>query len=143
MVCLFLKDQNTMSDFPNLEDIGVTSIDDVVKYNLTREARLDVLKIYYKRQPGSLLAQSKKFHFVRGLNHAQNTKKTTNMPQQVQHVAPQLLLIIEELRTLLANRPLQKKEELKESITERLNTLEAVIDSKLHRLTEQLNSLDS
>ncbi|MEM5527234.1 DUF3461 family protein [Gammaproteobacteria bacterium AS21] len=132
-----------MSDFPNLEDIGVTSIDDVVKYNLTREARVDVLKIYYKRQPGSLLAQSKKFHFARGLNHVQKTTKATNFPQQAQHVAPQLLLIIEELRTLLANRPIQKKEELKESITERLNTLEAVIDSKLHRLTEQLNNLDS
>jgi len=129
-----------MFDFPNLEQIGVTSVDDITKYTLTREARLDVLKIYYRRAKGSLLPQSRKYHFARGQNHIQTNG--FNSPNKAQHVAPQLLLVIEELRTLIANRPIQQKAERKADINERLDSLEGVIESKLHHLREQLKALD-
>lgn len=123
-----------MSDYPNLEQLGVTSVQDVIKYTLVRETRFDVLKIYYKRQPGSLLSTSKKFHFTRGQNHVDESQKN-------QHVAPLLLHVTEELRQLMMHRPVLKKAELKEHINERLDSLEAVIESKLYNLTEQVKSL--
>ncbi|MEH6444864.1 MAG: DUF3461 family protein [Oceanospirillaceae bacterium] len=129
-----------MSDYPNLEQLGVTSIDDVIKYTLTREARFDVLKVYYKRQPGSFLAQSKKFHFTRGQNHIEASPINKTQPNQ--HVAPQLLLVTEELRKLMTHKPAQKRAEVKANITERLDSLESVIESKIHRLSQQLNDLD-
>lgn len=128
-----------MSDYPTLEEIGVHSTDDVVKYSLSREAHLDVLKIHYKRKEGSLLAKSKKFHFQRGKITAQPLEKTTAI--KTQHVAPQLLLAIEELRQLLADRPEQKRSETKQQISASLENLEKVIDSKLQHLQQQLNEL--
>ncbi len=123
-----------MSDYPVLEQLGITSVQDVIRYTLVRETRFDVLKVYYKRRPGSLLASSKKFHFTRGQNHI-------DKKQQNQHVAPQLLLVTEELRQLMMHRPVLKKAELKESINERLDSLESVIESKLYNLREQVKSL--
>ncbi|NQZ33664.1 MAG: DUF3461 family protein [Oceanospirillaceae bacterium] len=128
-----------MSDFPNLEQLGVNSIDDIIKYNLTREARADVLKIYYKRPSGSFLPQSRKYHFTRGQNHVDNSG--SNSVKKAQHVAPQLLLVIEELRSLMANRPIQKRAERKEDIKERLESLEMVIESKLYHLRKQIEDL--
>jgi hypothetical protein len=129
-----------MSDFPNLEQLGVTSIVDVIKYSLSREERVDVLKIYYKRKANSLLAQSKKYYFARGISHIQSdaAKKRDNP----QHVAPLLLLVIEELRSLIANKPIQKRSAIKSNLDDRLNSLEAVIESKLYHLSEQLKKLD-
>jgi hypothetical protein len=129
-----------MSDYPNLEALGVTSLDDVIKYSLTREARFDILKVYYKRLPGSLLAQSKKFHFTRGQNHIQPSSEENH--NKAQHVAPQLLVVIEELRTLMTHKPVQKRAEIKENINERLDSLESVIESKLFHLSEQLKTLE-
>ena len=129
-----------MSDFPNLEQLGVTSIDDVIKYSLSREQRVDVLKIYYKRKANSLLAQSKKYYFARGLNHIGSD--TGNNREKPQHVAPQLLLVIEELRNLMANRPIKKRSEIKANLEERLDSLEDVIESKLYHLSEALKKLD-
>jgi len=129
-----------MLDFPNLELIGVTSIDDIMKYSLTREARIDVLKIYYKRAKGSFLPHSRKYQFARGQNHVDTNG--FNSPNKAQHVAPQLLLVIEELRTLIANRPIQKRAERKADIEERLDSLEGVIESKLHHMREQIKALD-
>ncbi|NRA20167.1 MAG: DUF3461 family protein [Oceanospirillaceae bacterium] len=128
-----------MSNYPNLEQLGVISVHDITKYNLTREARVDVLKISYKRSPGSFLPNSRKYHFARGLNRLDNGP--TSPTGKPQHVAPQLLLVIEELRSLMANRPLQTRIERKANISERLDSLEAVIDSKLHHLQQQLKSL--
>ncbi|EPJ49433.1 MAG: hypothetical protein OFPII_00980 [Osedax symbiont Rs1] len=129
-----------MSDFPNLEQIGVTSTADVIKYTLTRESRSDVLKIYYQRQPNSLLAKSKKFRFARGQNHIQIDPQSNSI--RPQHVAPILLLVIEELRLLTSDRPKQKRDEIKASIDERLNDLETVFESKLYHLTKQFQELD-
>jgi hypothetical protein len=129
-----------MLDYPNLEQLGVTSIDDVIKYTLIREARFDVLKVYYKRQPGSFLAQSKKFYFTRGQNHIESS--SINKNHQNQHVAPQLLLVIEELRTLMTHKPAQKRAEVKANINERLDSLESVIESKIYHLSQQLKNLD-
>lgn len=128
-----------MSDYPNLEKLGVTSIQDVTRYSLTRETRFDILKIYYKRQPGSLLAQSKKFHFTRGQNHIDDYAMQAG---KTQHVAQQLLLVIEELRALMKHRPTLQKEELKENIRERITSLESVIESKLFNLSEQVKRLE-
>lgn len=129
-----------MSDFPNLEQLGVNSIDEIIKYRLTREARVDVLKIYYKRASGSFLPQSRKYHFARGQNHIDNSSSSST--KKAQHVAPQLLLVIEELRTLMANKPIQKRAERKEALDERLASLEAVFESKLYHLRKQVEALN-
>ena len=129
-----------MSDYPTLEELGVTSTEQVVRYSLSRETHLDVLKVHYKRQSGSLLAKSKKFHFCRGLNHMGEAKGDRNCT--VQHVSPQLLLAIEELRSLMAERPIRKRAEIKKAIYEKLDNLDIVIDSKLQRLRQQLDDLD-
>ncbi len=122
-----------MSDYPNLEQLGITSVQDVMRYTLVRETRFDVLKVYYKRRSGSLLSSSKKFHFTRGQNHIEAQKN--------QHVAPQLLLVTEELRQLMLHRPALKKAEIKENINERLTSLESVIESKLYNLSKQVKDL--
>ncbi|OUS34641.1 hypothetical protein A9R01_08070 ['Osedax' symbiont bacterium Rs2_46_30_T18] len=129
-----------MSDFPTLEELGVTSTYEVVRYSLSREVHLDVLKVHYKRQPGSLLAKSKKFHFCRGLNHMGEAKGDVNCTPQ--HVSPQLLLAIEELRSLMAEKPMRKRAEIKKAVYEKLDNLDIVIDSKLQHLRQQLEDLD-
>ncbi|MCJ8337838.1 MAG: DUF3461 family protein [Pseudomonadales bacterium] len=129
-----------MSDYPTLEELDVISTEEVVRYSLSREAHLDVLKIHYKRKPGSFLSKSKKFHFCRGLNHMGEPRGDVHCSPQ--HVSPQLLLAIEELRSLMAQRPMRKRAEIKNSIYEKLDNLEVVIDSKLQHLRKQLDDLD-
>lgn len=128
-----------MSDYPNLQALGVTSLDEIFKYNLTREVRFDILKVSYKRLPGSLLAHSKKFHFTRGQNHIQSIKDEHH--SQGAHVAPQLLKVIEELRMLMTHQPMLKRTEIKANLARGLDSLESVIESKLYHLREQIKAL--
>lgn len=52
-----------MSEFPTLNKMGITSVDQIDRYTLRHQGDTDVLKIYYKRPKGSLLSRSKKFSF--------------------------------------------------------------------------------
>ena len=55
-----------MSDFPTLKEMGINNPQEIDRYSLqTINENMDILRIVYKRQKGSLLPSSKRFRFGR------------------------------------------------------------------------------
>ena len=55
-----------MSDFPTLKEMGINNPQEIDRYSLqTINESMDILRIVYKRQKGSLLPSSKRFRFGR------------------------------------------------------------------------------
>ena len=55
-----------MSDFPTLKEMGINNPQEIDRYSLqTVNENMDILRIVYKRQKGSLLPASKRFRFGR------------------------------------------------------------------------------
>jgi len=48
-----------------LNDLGITSPDQIDRYSLQTINNVDILRVVYKRKKGSLLPDSKKFRFAR------------------------------------------------------------------------------
>ncbi|MGB1239295.1 MAG: DUF3461 family protein [Pseudomonadales bacterium] len=123
-----------MIEYPTLEALGVEALDHVIKYSLSREADVDVIKVHYRRERGSVLERSVKFHFKRG---QQVSTKADGSSEA--HVCSQYLLAIEELRKLVSLQPEQKQSNKKQAILDNIDKLDAVIESKLNQIHQQID----
>ena len=54
-----------MADYPALTQMGISNPSQISRYSLQHINNVDILRIVYKRQKGSLLPVSKKFKFGR------------------------------------------------------------------------------
>jgi hypothetical protein len=132
-----------MSKFQTLENMGITSLDDVTKYSVRHESDIDVLKVYYTRPKGSLLPRSKKFTFVRGKKAIPIEKRGTSGWENVQDVAPQLALAVKELEAIVRTNESKTPAIMAEDIIENLTHLEKVIAAKLEEIRNQVDQLQS
>lgn len=131
-----------MSDYPTLNKMGITSIESVDKYTLRHQGDTDVLKIYYKRNKGSLLSRSKKFSFIRGRNAIPLEARNSKAFDTVERISPQLLLALEELKSLAATRKEEPLKDPKNKFLTDLDHLEKVMTSKIDEIRRQIKELD-
>lgn len=131
-----------MSDYPTLEKMGITSVDNVDKYTLRHQGDTDVLKIYYKRPKGSFLSRSKKFTFVRGRRGVPMELRNTKTFENMAKISPQLLMALEELKKLDARRKEIDPVEPKEKFLSDLDHLEKVMTTKMDEIRRQINEMD-
>ncbi|MCV6587738.1 MAG: DUF3461 family protein [Marinobacterium sp.] len=118
-----------MSDFPTLTQMGVTSLESVVRYTLRQEGDTDVLKIYYNRPGNSMRSRSKKFSFVRDLEGSNSDQ-----------ISPMLQAAIDELKQLQASHDIEPGD-AKEHLRTSLEHLEKVLTTKLDDVRRQIEQL--
>jgi len=91
-------------DTPTLSRMGIENADQITRYEtLQKSSRKDVLRIFYKREPGSLLPVRRTYEFGRGL---QSDVADSGAPRfEINYeVSPEYLNAIAELDALLENR---------------------------------------
>lgn len=124
--------------YQTLESMGVTSFEDIEKFTLRYENGFDVLKVYYRREKGSLLPKSKKFKFGRSTKTvlADGGQQTY---QQVKEPSLVVLRAVDELGKLVGK---QHEDKLtKEDLVSELEHLEKVVTSKIEELKEKIAKL--
>ncbi|MEL0635600.1 MULTISPECIES: DUF3461 family protein [Marinomonas] len=123
---------------PTLESMGITSTENIEKFTLRYENGQDVLKVYYRREKGSLLPKSKKFKFGRSTKTvlADGGQQTYRQVQE-----PSLIVVraLEELEKIVG-----KQHEIKVSkddLIVELEHLEKVMESKIADIKEKIKAL--
>lgn len=131
-----------MSDYPTLNKMGITSVDQIERYTLRHQGNTDVLKIYYKRPKGSLLSRSKKFSFLRGRSSLPLEVQHSKAFDQMAKISPQLLQALEELKQLDAQRNETDPLDPKARFLSDLDHLERVMYDKISDIRRQLDTLE-
>jgi len=124
--------------YPTLQSMGVTSVDDIEKFTLRYEGGSDVLKIYYRREKGSLLPKSKKFKFGRATKTvlADGGQQTY---RQVQEPSLTVLRAMEELEQIVGRQHEVKVS--KEDLVQELVHLEKVMTNKINEIKEKIEAM--
>ncbi|MGO2354118.1 MAG: DUF3461 family protein [Marinomonas foliarum] len=124
--------------YPTLQSMGITSIQDIEKFTLRYEGGHDVLKIYYRREKGSLLPKSKKFKFGRSTKTvlADGGQQTY---RQVQEPSLIVLRAMEELEKIVGRQHETKAS--KEDLIKELEHLEKVVNSKINEIKVKIESM--
>ncbi|MBD5771028.1 DUF3461 family protein [Marinomonas colpomeniae] len=124
--------------YPTLESMGVTSIKDIEKFTLRYEGGHDVLKIYYRREKGSLLPKSKKFKFGRATKTvlADGGQQTY---RQVQEPSLTVLRAMEELEMIVGRQ--HEAKVTKDDLVQELVHLEKVMTSKINEIKEKIEAM--
>jgi len=125
--------------YPTLQSMGITSIQDIEKFTLRYEGGHDVLKIYYRREKGSLLPKSKKFKFGRSPKTvlADGGQQTY---RQVQEPSLIVLRAMEELEKIVGKQ--HETKATKEDLIKELEHLEKVVNSKIEQLKTKIQAME-
>lgn len=124
--------------YDTLQSMGITSFEDIERFTLRYENSFDVLKVYYRREKGSLLPKSKKFKFGR----ATKTVLTDGGQQTYREVKePSLTVLraVEELTLLVGKQ--QELKTTKEELIKELVHLERVFTDKMAELKEKIGTM--
>lgn len=123
---------------PTLESMGITSTENIEKFTLRYENGQDVLKVYYRREKGSLLPKSKKFKFGRSTKTvlADGGQQTYRQVQE-----PSLIVVraLEELEEIVGKQ--QEIRVSKDDLIVELEHLEKVMESKIADIKAKINAL--
>ncbi|MEP3349519.1 MAG: DUF3461 family protein [Marinomonas sp.] len=124
--------------YPTLQSMGITSIQDIEKFTLRYEGGNDVLKIYYRREKGSLLPKSKKFKFGRSTKTvlADGGQQTY---RQVQEPSLTVLRAMEELEKIVGRQHEEKA--TKEDLVKELEHLERVMTNKIQEIKAKIDAM--
>ncbi|MFQ3185450.1 DUF3461 family protein [Marinomonas primoryensis] len=124
--------------YPTLQSMGITSIQDIEKFTLRFEGGHDVLKIYYRREKGSLLPKSKKFKFGRSTKTvlADGGQQTY---RQVQEPSLIVLRAMEELELIVGRQ--RDIKVTKDDLVKELEHLEKVVNSKINEIKEKIAAM--
>ena len=88
--------------WPTLAEMGITRFHEISHYTLRQDgADKDILKVYYKRQKGSLLPESRKYRFGRSPRTVIADGGTARL-EEVHEISPYLLQAVAELDRLIA-----------------------------------------
>ncbi|HEY5718253.1 MAG TPA: DUF3461 family protein [Motiliproteus sp.] len=127
-----------MDPYPTLNEMGITTYADIVKYSLRQEGQQDVLKIYFRREKGSLLPKSKKFKFGR---HVKTIRVDSSREkyEEVSETSPFLLKAIDELHTLVKHE--HEMEDIRAKLLDDVEHLERVLKNKLAEIRRDIDRI--
>jgi hypothetical protein len=125
-----------MSDFPQLDEMGIQNPQEIEKFAVYTVGNTDVLRIIYNRKKGSLLPVSRRYKFPQvkksvmvdsGTRQAQTMFESTPAFRQALHELEQLKLMREkgqDLKNLLS----EEIRHLEEDIALRAQYIQSLID---------------
>ncbi|WP_210396435.1 DUF3461 family protein [Motiliproteus sediminis] len=127
-----------MSSYPTLTEMGITTLEEITKYTLRQEGDQDVLKIYFRREKGSLLPKSKKFKFGR---HTKTVRvdSSQNKYKEIQETAPFLMRAIDELHQLVKHE--HEVKDLREKLLDDVAHLEKVMLTKIAEIRRDIEQI--
>lgn len=125
-----------MSTFPTLTEMGINNPGEIERYSLNTTNNIDVLRIVYKRQKGSLLPTSKRFEFGRASktvvadSGTQKTEILHVISPFLQKAMKELDSIISAKKSTIEQATLVKQElqRLHQDMASRLVYIESLID---------------
>ena len=128
-----------MSKFEALSDMGIQNPTEIIKYTLRQEGHGDVLKVYYKRQKGSFLPNSRKYKFGRSIKTIVSDGGKQEF-EDVYEISPFLLKAVAELDSVVKHKhdAIDHKAALLEDIRNLENTMANGI-ADLRAQVEKLN----
>ncbi|MFT5721985.1 MAG: hypothetical protein ACI9W6_002303 [Motiliproteus sp.] len=127
-----------MSNYPALTEMGVQSVGDIVKYSLRQEGEGDVLKVYYRREKGSLLPRSKKFNFGRSYKTVR-VDSSQDKYQEITEMSAFLMKAVDELHELVKHE--HEVVDIKAKLCGDIDHLEKVVSSKLKEMRRDIEKL--
>lgn len=122
--------------YPALKNLGVNRPYEISGYTLSTESDVDVLRIRYTRQKGSLLPKSRRFQFPR--------RPLAGLPVEpgntpITEISPALEEALTELSSLLSDN--KSRTERKEDLVKEINELERLILSQLANFRAEIEKL--
>lgn len=124
--------------YEHLKSMGIKHHETIDRYNLRSEADFDILKVYYRKEKGSLFARSEKFKFPR-------QKKTvmvdsgTQKYRDVTEISPALRSVIAELD--IVTKQEYRQEDAKKQVLRELRHLQKVVSNKITELEERIEKM--
>ncbi|MBY4677168.1 DUF3461 family protein [Marinobacterium arenosum] len=127
-----------MPEFKTLQTMGLTDIDRISRYSLSQKDGQEILKVYFDRPDSSLQPNSHTFSFKRSATVAADGEAAR---KQAEHCGsdPVLMAAINELNQLSKKRDSQH--DLRQRLTEDIDRLESVLQSKLDELRQDLKNI--
>lgn len=145
IIVIILKPESTKrgidmsAKYSMLADMGIVNPEQIDRYSLQSSGDVDVLRVIYKREKGSLLPSSKKFKFPRNVRYieqdAGNKKSET-----ISEVSPGLSKAIVELHSIVNQK--HTRAEQKEIIEDEILRLEEEISTRVTYLKSLVKNLD-
>lgn len=127
-----------MPDYPTLTEMGITTVDEIYKYNLRQEGDQDVLKIYFRREKGSFLPKSKKFKFGRATRTVR-VDSSHDKYQDISEMSPFLMKAVDELHQLVQHE--HEVKDVKERLRDDIDHLEKVFMNKLQEIRRDIDRI--
>ncbi len=124
-----------MSDYPQLRQMGILHPEQIRDYMVNSIAGIDVLRIFYKRNEGSLLPTSRSYEYPR----AQRTiPDDEGEGKTVLETAPPLRAAVAELKEIVAAR--EEISDINESLRQELDALENELACRVQHIKDLLLS---
>tara|TARA_R110001583_G_scaffold14560_4_gene60632 strand:- start:344 stop:703 length:360 start_codon:yes stop_codon:yes gene_type:complete len=118
--------------------MGVLAFKDIVKYSLRQEDEGDVLKIYFRREKGSLLPKSKKFKFGRS-HKTVRVDSSQDKYHEITEMSSFLMKAVDELHELVKHE--HEVIDIKAKLHDDINHLEKVVMSKLNEIRRDIEKI--
>ncbi len=126
-----------MSAYPALLSLGINRPHEISSYTLSSTSDVDILRIRYTRQKGSLLPVSKKFKFPRRPIPGTHPKPGQSVMTEI---SPALEEAVEELSRLLSKEHLLKDK--KTELLRELDEFENYIKVQIAEFKAEIEHLD-
>lgn len=127
-----------MSNYPTLTEMGIQAFEDIVKYSLRQEGESDVLKVYFRREKGSLLPRSKKFKFGRS-HKTVRVDSSQDKYQEITEMSAFLMKAVDELHDLVKHE--HDVIDIKAKLRDDIDHLEKVVMSKLKDIRRDIDKI--
>ena len=125
-----------MSDYPRLKEMGVQNPDQIEKFTHYTVGETDVLRIVYRRKPGSFLPVSRRYKFPLVKKKVLHDA-ATGLTQPIYESLPAFREVLNELERLqqehddtgdVAAQIRQEMQHLEEDVTMRLQHIKTLLD---------------
>ena len=126
-------------NYPSLHEMGIKNPEDISRYSLQNVNDVDILRVVYKRQKGSLLPHSKKFRFAR-TKRMVVADSGTNTTDILSEISPFLNKVIDELHQIVELK--HTHDEHKVIILDELNRLEEEVHTRMTYIKSLVDKLD-
>ncbi len=124
-----------MSEYPTLHEMGISSPETIDRYSLQTVNNMDILRIVYKKQKGSILPDSKRFRFPRTekMTHGDGSTNDSHIYSEISPVVHKAMAELDQIVKAKRNRSNQLaliKEEiqrLQEETSGRIAYIESLV----------------
>ncbi|WP_417585704.1 DUF3461 family protein [Nitrincola sp.] len=128
----------TVEKFKTLAEMGIEDISEIEKFSTRQEGDMDILKIYFHRDPGEWFAKSKKFKFKRQVKTVRVNEGKVSY-RETSESSPYFLRALTELEKLADEMHTAKGR--KEILLDEIDHLEKVMERKIADIRRQIEEL--